>query len=467
MIEGQFKPFQSLQFEPLERLVIGGVEITFVNSANSTASTITWPGGLTSECFAVLFDHAVNSAATPSQVVPTDFTLIPGASITSGGTSRYTATYKYPLTGSESGSITGQNGNSSNEKVLLVFKISGGDNNVNFGGILADMTDANPAAQTTNTSGVLLPSIFFGQTSSPTSATSFTTASPSFDSTVSISNTRMTAGYKIYNLSPADHTIDMNDLGNRNTLGSFTAQFGTQTLYSDPAYTSALAAITNKTLHCRPDLTYGLNDTLTTLEWDNESVATPNITGTSTYLANSFGTYRGVLSDASGEFGYPGSTLSTIVAGSGLSYTMFAVEKRTGTQGPSTGTSRFNNSYVMGDSAGYLFMTFDGSSRRFIIQSYNGTYSTTDTGFDFTDDVPYVIAWKVESNGAVRVNFNGSIFTAGAGAQVNPSSFAGNFRINRWTAGTNVGAEYIVSSDAVSDTDMDNMVNALKTKYGI
>lgn len=466
MIEGQFKPFQRLQFEPLGQLVIGGVKITFVGSGNSTAQTVTWPGGLTSECFAVLHDHAINSIGSPTEVIPTDFTLVPGVSV-AASTSRYTCTYKYPLTGLESGSLTGQNGNSSNEKVLLVFKIAGGDNVVNFGGILTSMTDANPTAQTTNTGGTNLPSIFLGQTSSPTNTTSFVTASPVFDGTVSISNTRMIAGYKIYNSAPADHTIDMNDLGNRNTLSSFTAQFGTQSLYSASDYTSALSAITNKTLHCRSETLYGLGDTLTTIVWDNEVVGTPNITGTATHQRNSFGTYSGILADGSSESGDSGSTSNTILGGSGLSYTMFAVEKRNGTQGNNSGDDRYNNSYVMGDASGYLLMTFDVSSRRFIIQSYDSSYLTTDTGFDFTDDVPYVIAWRVASDGAVRVNFSGSIFTAGAGSQQNPSSFLSTFLLNKRTLGTNVGAEYIVSTDAVSDTDMDNMVNALKTKYGI
>lgn len=233
-------------------------------------------------------------------------------------------------------------------------------------------------------------------------------------------------------------------------------------------YATAVAAITNKTIYARADTATGADAaTLTTTNWDNESVATPNINGTATYQTNILGGNRGILADASGEYGYPGSTLTTIVGGSGLSYTMFAVEKRSGTQGASTGSSRFNNSLVMGDIGGYLFMTFDASSRRFIIQSYNGSYTTTDTGFDFTDNTPYVIAWKVEADGSVRVNFNGTIYTAGAGAQVNPSAFTGQFRMNKWTAGTNYGFEYIASSDAASNGDMDNLVTALKTKWGI
>lgn len=233
-------------------------------------------------------------------------------------------------------------------------------------------------------------------------------------------------------------------------------------------YAAAIAAITNKTLYCRADTATGTDGaTLTTTNWDNEAVATPNVSGTATYQTGILGGFRGVLADASGEFGYPGSTLSTILGGSGLSYTMFAVEKRTGTQGSNTGTNRYVNSNVLGDSAGYLCMSFDTSSRRFLLLSYDGSYHPVDTGFDFIDNTPYVLAWKVEADGSGRVNFNGLIGTFAAGSQVNPTNLGNPFRINKWAVGTNYGFEYIVSTDAVSDAIMDTAVLALKAKWGI
>jgi hypothetical protein len=464
MIEGQFKPFQRLQFEPLEQIVVDGIELTFVGSANSTAQTITWPGGLTSECVAFLFDHAVNTIGIPSEVIPTGFDPTPITSTTLTS-SRYTVSFKYPLTGSESGSLTGQNGNSSNKKVLLIFKIAGGSQ-INFGGIKAEITDNNPTAQTTAASGSNFPSLVLGVTSNSNAAVTFTTESPNFDNIVSTSNTHLSVGHKIYNASPSDHTIDMNDVGNRNILNCFTVQFGTAG-YSNATYDATVAAITNKTLYCRADTSYALGDTLTTKEWNNEVVSTPNISGTSTIEANIQNGFRGMLSNAGVEFGSSGTAFkSDFLGNSSLSYTVWAVEKRTGTQGSNTGNNRYQNSGVVGDSTGYVGMGFDTSSRRFLLHSYNGTYLHTDTGFDFSDGVPYVLAWRVASDGAVRVNFNGNVFTAAAGSQVE-SSGSGLLRLNKWTAGTNYGFEYIISSNAASDTDMDNLVNALKTKWAI
>lgn len=232
-------------------------------------------------------------------------------------------------------------------------------------------------------------------------------------------------------------------------------------------YTSAVAAITNKTIYARADTATGANAaTLTTTNWDNEAVATPNFTGTATYQTAIQNGFRGILADGSAEDIQTTSTLNTITGGSGLSYTAFAVEKRTGTQGSSTAGNRYLNSGVMCDN-GWLGMHFDGSSRRFLLYSFDTVAHFTDTGFDFTDNTPYVLAWKVEADGSVRVNFNGAIFTAGAGSQVDPSTKTGPFRLNKRSAGTDYGFEYIFSSDAIPSDDMDNLVDALKLKWAI
>lgn len=437
--------------------------LAYQASANSTASTITWPS-IQANDIAFIADRA-NGTSLPAEVVPTGFTKITRACVTSGN-HRLTVSYKI-LTGSESGSLTGQNGNQNNQKVMQIFRPSQAVSTINFGGLVAQQTDADPASRTVQASGSRTPSIVFGIVSTPSATTSFATASPSFDGTDATSNTRTVMGYKVYNTSPSDHTIDMADAGNDNIFSTFVAQFGASQIYVNSAYDAAVAAITNKTLYVRADPSFALGDTLTNINWDNEAVSTPNVDGTATMEFNIQNGYRGILANAGTEYGYPGSNLSTILGGSGLSYTMFAVEKRTGTQGGGTGDTRYQNSNVMADSVGFLAMTFDTSSRRFILQSYNGSYSTTDTGFDFSDGTAYVIAWRVASDGAVRVNFNGTTFTAGAGSQVNPSVFSGAFRLNKWTAGTNYGFEYIVSTDAASDGDMDALVTALKTKWGI
>ena len=49
---------------------------------------------------------------------------------------------------------------------------------------------------------------------------SFSTASPAFDSVIGFDagSPYMLLGYKIYNTSPANHSIDMNDQGTFNNL---------------------------------------------------------------------------------------------------------------------------------------------------------------------------------------------------------------------------------------------------------
>jgi hypothetical protein len=60
--------------------------------------------------------------------------------------------------------------------------------------------------------------IVIGETWSNTGTTAFSTASPAFDGDIAAAAT-FRVGYKVYNSSPVDHTIDMNDIGT-NTLTS-------------------------------------------------------------------------------------------------------------------------------------------------------------------------------------------------------------------------------------------------------
>lgn len=219
MIEGQFKPFQRLQFEPLEQLIVGGVEITFFASANSTGSTVTWPASVASGDIAVLIDHALNIIGTPGDVAASGFTNI--AAATYSDSFKRIKSYWKICTGSETGSLSCVNGNQQNGKVLLVFRPTGGTiTTVTPTDAFIESQDGDIPAQVVNASGGATPLIVIGATIGQ-ATTAFTTASPAFDATVATSSTRLIVGYKMYNSSPADHTIDMNDVGGGNGLLSF------------------------------------------------------------------------------------------------------------------------------------------------------------------------------------------------------------------------------------------------------
>ena len=80
----------------------------------------------------------------------------------------------------------------------------------------------NPTSQSVTASSGVAPLIVFGAASSDVGTGAFSTQTPAFDGTQSMTGIapRGIVGWTTYNSSPADHTIDMNDLGS-NMLMSF------------------------------------------------------------------------------------------------------------------------------------------------------------------------------------------------------------------------------------------------------
>ena len=111
--------------------------VSLFASANSSASTVTVPSNLLPGDLLVLFDIAFGATSSPSLVTPTNFTSL--GSVT-GQNGRINTAYKQVLDSSDSGtSITGMNGNSSNNKILLVFR---GINGYSIVSVLPSPTDA-------------------------------------------------------------------------------------------------------------------------------------------------------------------------------------------------------------------------------------------------------------------------------------------------------------------------------------
>jgi hypothetical protein len=194
--------------------------VTFVASAGSSGTTITIPADAQAGDVAILFDVAINTtfnATPPTDVVPTNWTGI----ITSSGTITRARISRKILTAGEPGSsVTGMNGSSSDDKVMLVFRNLSPITSVSAEDWAVEITTGNPASQTVNASGETAPLIVFGMAFIADGTGAFSTQSPAFDATVANGDSDLLVGYKIYESSPADHTIDMNDLGNINVLAS-------------------------------------------------------------------------------------------------------------------------------------------------------------------------------------------------------------------------------------------------------
>ena len=115
--------------------------ISLFASATSDTSTITVPSGVQAGDFMALFDIAQNTSGTPTLVVPSGFTQDREAN---GNQRRIINSYKQILSSADAGTtLTGMNGTSTNNKILLVFR---GTRGYGFGG--SGFVTANTAIST-------------------------------------------------------------------------------------------------------------------------------------------------------------------------------------------------------------------------------------------------------------------------------------------------------------------------------
>lgn len=207
-------------------LVAGGLQVSVVSVTSSSAETIAWPSGIQAGDVAFLFDFAARQSGQLNEVVPTGFTKIGG-----GLPLQYArlCISRKILTGSETGNITGLNGNYSNTKALIVVRGSLTISSVSTSTMALQVTGGDPTPQTVAASGGTAPLIIFGLVGNISDKNvAFSSVSPSFDSETLVAatnNASQRVGYKIYGASPADLTVDSAGGYTENTLASFYAQF--------------------------------------------------------------------------------------------------------------------------------------------------------------------------------------------------------------------------------------------------
>ena len=198
--------------------------ITFVASATSVdVATIVVPATAAIGDLAVLFDQATNGSGLPTEVVPTGFTQW-STSQTTGALNRGVISYKVLVSGEPGSTITGMKGTAGSpntNKVMFVFRSDTSSiTAVTPSTLNSQGTGSDPTLQTVSAASGAAPLIVLGQAWCSNTTSAFSTESPAFDGTVTTSLADLIAGYKIYNSSPADHSIDMADLGSNNTLRS-------------------------------------------------------------------------------------------------------------------------------------------------------------------------------------------------------------------------------------------------------
>jgi hypothetical protein len=207
--------------------------ITQVLSATSNNSaTITAPSGIQAGDLIVMLDAASADSSPPTAVVPTGFTSI--FNVTDAANYRIIASYK-KADGTEGGaSITGMVGSgftNTSAKSILVFRGNAPATTITVGDIGSQLTTGNPTAQTITASSGVAPLIVFGfyvafLAGSLVNPRTFTVSgSAAKDGEIqslrdgSLNDADTWQAWKIYNTSPADVVVDMDDEGD-NFLGS-------------------------------------------------------------------------------------------------------------------------------------------------------------------------------------------------------------------------------------------------------
>lgn len=188
-------------------------------TATSTTSTITVPTGIQKGDLLYLKDTSINVSSPASTVVPSGFNTISNISASTLFSIRQIVSYKIADGTESSTNLTGMNGDTFNDKELIVFRGDVAITSVTVSGTVnGNATTGDPASQSTTASGGTAPLIVLAAYGSNGTVTT-RTFSPAEDAELQASG-RSSTKYKIYNSSPADTTVDMGDYGT-NGLQSF------------------------------------------------------------------------------------------------------------------------------------------------------------------------------------------------------------------------------------------------------
>lgn len=202
----------------------GGLTLSFIASTTSTAATITAPSSINAGDLLVLMDTASSVFVSPTTVVPTGFTSISNRTFSSGSAfQRAIFSYKIANGSEDSSSITGMDGNLNDQKIMMQFRGSSAIAAVTPSTVNFTSSDTNPTAQNAAASGGVAPLIVLGGYYTTGGTIDPRTMSPAKDGEANSSVSQYLA-YKIYNSSPADVSVDMDDEGSGNAVHAFYLQ---------------------------------------------------------------------------------------------------------------------------------------------------------------------------------------------------------------------------------------------------
>lgn len=199
--------------------------ISFHASAigNDNGSSVTIPATVQDGDAAVWLSmgEGTGGASNPS---PSGWTQLAIASNDTCRIKAWTRILTASLAGTVVTGVQGLTSGTDDANVILVFRGNVPITSITSSTWLAQVSSSSPSNQVIPASGQATPLVAVASCSEPGAEVSFTTTSPAFDALIgsaeSPSDNIMQAGYKVYNSSPANHTVGMDDLGNLNGMMS-------------------------------------------------------------------------------------------------------------------------------------------------------------------------------------------------------------------------------------------------------
>ena len=203
--------------------VAAALTLSFKSSSLSTGETITAPSDIVSGDLIFMLDEALAGKVSPSEVIPTGFTAISSiGGSPSPSNSRQIISYKIADGSEASASITGMLGSSQN-KIIAVFEGDSAIGSVAIQDISEEVTTGNPSSQAI-TSGGGTPALIVVGCYGSNGAVSPRTWTGGTATEINSADNETWFDYEIFNTSPSNITIDMDDEGSVNFLQGFYAE---------------------------------------------------------------------------------------------------------------------------------------------------------------------------------------------------------------------------------------------------
>lgn len=197
---------------------LAALELSYVSSSIASSVTVALPTGWADGDLAILYEYVIGDPTATLGSDPAGWTLI--SKEDSFGSMKGRVLYRVL----QSGDGSPNTGTTAYEvsTCIIAYRPTRAIASVAFSTWNKQATTGNPAAQTVSASAGLTPLVVCALSGAASSSFGFSTASPAFDVDIIIDGAASYAhaAAKLYNSSPSDHTIDMNDQGTRNVLMS-------------------------------------------------------------------------------------------------------------------------------------------------------------------------------------------------------------------------------------------------------